>query len=198
MLSIDEILSQLSELSGKKKNAELAEELGVSRQVLGTWKKRGTIPYEVLCEYAVKNNLSLDYLFLGKVQEKKSSLDKELLGKIALQFEIAYKALEERNATAAWLIADDFLSDEELQKTQPSDNEIEAVYEECQTRQLLALLIGNTYSIVADIEDEQEQKKEIKVRALNNATLLKNPHLIEKIKGDTENTYKALQNKRNQ
>jgi len=196
-MSTQNIVDRLSNKLNCKTDKELSDLLDVRRTTLSSWRSKSSIPIEKLTEIARKYDLSLDYLVLGKVQEKKSSLDKELLGKIALQFEIAYKALEERNGTAAWLIADDLLSDEELQKTQPSDDEIKAVYEECHTRQLLALLIGNTYSIVADIEDEQEQEKEIKTRALNHAFFLKNPHLNEKIKNDTENIYKSLQNKRN-
>jgi len=63
--SIGQILDIISSQTGKLKNTEIAIELGVSPQVLGTWKKRGTIPYEKICEFAEIKSISLDYLLLG-------------------------------------------------------------------------------------------------------------------------------------
>ncbi|WP_026608704.1 helix-turn-helix transcriptional regulator [Methylocaldum szegediense] len=63
---IDQILERLATALGTDKDVELADAIGVSRQVLSTWRKRGTVPYEKLCEVASEKNISLNWLLLGK------------------------------------------------------------------------------------------------------------------------------------
>lgn len=64
-LNLSDVLSRVGKLSGVSTDAEIARVLGVSPQTLSTWKRRGTIPYERVCDYAVNNDVSLDYLLLG-------------------------------------------------------------------------------------------------------------------------------------
>jgi transcriptional regulator with XRE-family HTH domain len=64
--TIDDVLNRLKEAMNIDRDANLAEAIGVSRQVLSTWRKRGTVPYEKLCEVAREKRLSLDWLLLGR------------------------------------------------------------------------------------------------------------------------------------
>lgn len=83
---LSEVLSRVGKLSNVSTDAEIANVLGVSPQTLSTWKRRETIPYEKVCDFAVLNDVSLDYLLLGSSSAKSVSkngfIDSELFNKI--------------------------------------------------------------------------------------------------------------------
>jgi hypothetical protein len=60
------ILGRVGAILGTTVDAEIAKGLGASPQNLATWKSRGTVPYERLCEFALRKDVSLDWLLLGK------------------------------------------------------------------------------------------------------------------------------------
>ncbi|MDW7745862.1 helix-turn-helix domain-containing protein [Halomonas sp.] len=61
------VLDRLARLTGAQTDAALADVLGTSRQVLSGWRKRGTIPYEKLVEFAQSSeDVSLNYLLWGE------------------------------------------------------------------------------------------------------------------------------------
>lgn len=64
-INIDDVLNRVAKLNGLTKDTEIASELCVARQAVSTWRKRGTIPWDVLCSYAQDCKYSLDYLLLG-------------------------------------------------------------------------------------------------------------------------------------
>ncbi|OQW67453.1 MAG: hypothetical protein BVN35_20320 [Proteobacteria bacterium ST_bin11] len=64
-LDVASILKRLSLFSESDTDSGLADLLGVSRQVLSGWKKRGAIPYEKIIEFAYSNDLSLNYILTG-------------------------------------------------------------------------------------------------------------------------------------
>ena len=74
--SLDEVLKRVSSLIGANTDKSLAEGLGVSPQTLSTWKRRNTIPYERLIQFALDQKISLDELLLGKSDS--SSVDPTL------------------------------------------------------------------------------------------------------------------------
>ena len=57
------VLERLKFKLSVKTDAELAEKLGVPYQTLNSWKKRGSIPMDVLVEASEKYHVSLDYMF---------------------------------------------------------------------------------------------------------------------------------------
>lgn len=66
-VEINAVLERLARLTGAQSDAALAEALGTSRQVLSGWRKRGTIPYEKLIEFAQSSEaVSLNYLLWGE------------------------------------------------------------------------------------------------------------------------------------
>lgn len=65
-IEVEAVLERLMHITEAKNDSELARKIGVTRQVFSTWKKRGTVPYEKLVELACTEDVSLDYLFLGK------------------------------------------------------------------------------------------------------------------------------------
>ena len=83
---LSEVLSRIGKLSNVSTDAEIAHVLGVSPQTLSTWKRRETIPYEKVCDFAVLNDVSLDHLLLGsssaKSMSKNGFIELELLNKI--------------------------------------------------------------------------------------------------------------------
>ncbi len=66
MSRIDEILTRLYESMGFKKDVEFCEKFGIKANTLSTWKKRDTIPYELIEKISQNENISLDYLIFGK------------------------------------------------------------------------------------------------------------------------------------
>lgn len=68
-IEIHAVLGRVAKLTRVNTDAALAEALGTSRQVLSGWKKRGTIPFDRLCELAIERDLSLDYILIGKKHE---------------------------------------------------------------------------------------------------------------------------------
>src|SRR3989344_4723770 len=87
---LPDILSRVADLAGAKTDSALAGELGVTRQTLATWKNRGKVPYEELCEFAGRHGVSLDFLLLGK-KETKTGIDLALFKEVrqALRSELS-------------------------------------------------------------------------------------------------------------
>lgn len=63
--TIEAILIRLAELTEASNDAQLADHLGVTRQVISKWKKRGTIPYEKIIDFAHREDISVDWLLFG-------------------------------------------------------------------------------------------------------------------------------------
>lgn len=57
------VLERLKPKLSVKTDAELADRLGVPHQTLNSWKKRGSIPLDVVIDAAEKHGVSLDYMF---------------------------------------------------------------------------------------------------------------------------------------
>jgi len=67
MLNINDILDRIKKYLEIDTDAELARSLGVTPQRLRNWRTpgRGTVPWEVLCEFAMKHGMSFDWLLTG-------------------------------------------------------------------------------------------------------------------------------------
>jgi transcriptional regulator with XRE-family HTH domain len=65
-ISLSVVLERIAKLLGVTTDTAIAKALGVAPQTLSTWKRRGTIPYERVCDFAENKDVSLDYLLLGK------------------------------------------------------------------------------------------------------------------------------------
>ncbi|MES9904197.1 MAG: helix-turn-helix domain-containing protein [Sedimenticola sp.] len=92
-IKITDVLTRLGLAIKATKDSEIAQALGVSRQVFSTWKARGTIPYDKIANYACQNGLSLDYLLFDiKSKEIKGVTTEELLVEVALYFFLASKS----------------------------------------------------------------------------------------------------------
>jgi len=68
MTNIDTLLTKLHKHFHVKNDRQLAAKLGLSLNSVGTWRSRGTIPYELLARVAEKEQLSLDDLLLEREQ----------------------------------------------------------------------------------------------------------------------------------
>ena len=66
MKRIDQILTRIYDTVGIQKDVEFCELFKIKPNTLSTWKKRDTIPYELLEEISQNENKSLDYLLFGK------------------------------------------------------------------------------------------------------------------------------------
>lgn len=65
-LSADEILARVKIAENVKRDSELASILCTDAKNVSNWKKRGTVPYEKLVEYAIRSGVSLDWLILDR------------------------------------------------------------------------------------------------------------------------------------
>lgn len=70
--TLNEVLKRVAILCEAHSDAALARALSVSRQTVSTWRKRGTIPYEAITQFAHEKNVSLDYLLLGYENDDKA------------------------------------------------------------------------------------------------------------------------------
>ncbi|RXK14235.1 hypothetical protein CP965_01955 [Halarcobacter mediterraneus] len=79
MRKFDDILSRLYELLGVTKDTEFCNRYNVKANTLSTWKKRNTIPYELIVEISQNENFSLDYILKGQTQKNIVNYKEELL-----------------------------------------------------------------------------------------------------------------------
>lgn len=87
LLEQRDIFGRVAGVIGARQDAEVAKALGATAQNYATWKARGTIPFEKLCEFAQSRALSLDWLLLGIGEpNQRSVIDVDL-------FTLIYQAL---------------------------------------------------------------------------------------------------------
>ena len=70
MNRVEEILLRLYDFMGFKKDLEFCEKFDIKANTLSTWKKRGTIPYDLLEKISQNKNISLDWLVFGNKEIK--------------------------------------------------------------------------------------------------------------------------------
>jgi len=178
------ILDRLCESLECSNDTELSKVFGVARTTLGSWRARGSIPIEKVCDIAEKNNLSLDYLYFGKQQEKKQSadIDIQMLGTITFEFELIYDYLVKNNPVAKWLWLHN--EDPEIAKSvaYPSNEELNILLTNLYEKNVKVSKILKVYNKVIRISDETERTNEIKHEALVTATFLRDRDLVEETK----------------
>ncbi|BEH08844.1 XRE family transcriptional regulator [Geobacter sulfurreducens subsp. ethanolicus] len=60
---IENIIDKLKAALELKSDTEVAKALESDPRLLGTWKKRGTIPYEKIIKLCIRNNINLQWMF---------------------------------------------------------------------------------------------------------------------------------------
>lgn len=92
-LDVELILGRTAEVAGVSSDSDLARSLGVTPQTLSNWRARGTVPFERLCEFAARNDASLDFVVLGAGSRKRRSLDVDphLLAQVWVALEVGLK-----------------------------------------------------------------------------------------------------------
>jgi len=65
-LEIKEIIDRLKNTLNISSNKKLAELLGMNSNNVNVWLSKGTINYSTIINFAKKNELDLNYIFLGK------------------------------------------------------------------------------------------------------------------------------------
>lgn len=88
VISVDDIFNRVASFANSKTDVAIAKLLGMSRQAIANARKRETVPFEKICTFAIKNDVSLDYLFLGIGTEfgYGGSVDAVLLEAIEMEF----------------------------------------------------------------------------------------------------------------
>ncbi len=96
MDNIEEILNRLYQELRITKDTEFCDKYDVKKNTLSTWKKRNSIPYELIGEISQNENLSLDWILTGRkeksVYQKNSSAISDVSTVIANMYEDVYAA----------------------------------------------------------------------------------------------------------
>ena len=81
MYNIKELIKKMKIIAQVDSNIKLAKVFNVSYNTLNTWLKRNKFPQELLIEFCIKYNCSLDYLILNKdlYNEHKKEIKNELV-----------------------------------------------------------------------------------------------------------------------
>lgn len=124
MNNIEKILARVAEIIDTHSDSAIAKELGVSPQAIANARKRESVPYEKLIQFASRKNISLDDLFLGKVdtQPIRAEMDTKVFQEIleSLNSEISelreYKPIDFANKAAFLYNSVCSIDDEQLRK----------------------------------------------------------------------------------
>lgn len=68
------VLDRLTKALNVNSDNELAEQLGVAKQTIATWKKRNKVPLDYVVEVAVQHNLSVDSILFDKGTKTENSI----------------------------------------------------------------------------------------------------------------------------
>jgi len=81
MINIDLVLNKLKEITKTKSDTDLSEKLGKSRSTVAVWRKRKSLDFESIINFAIQENIDLNYLFKedAKKQEKNVDLFEEFI-----------------------------------------------------------------------------------------------------------------------
>ena len=79
-----DVLARVGEFLHISKSTKIAAALGVTPQAFARWRSSGTVPFERLLQFALRENLSLDWLLLGQGRPVTiaSDLDAKLLKEV--------------------------------------------------------------------------------------------------------------------
>lgn len=112
-LDISAVLNRIGECLKTKKDTEIASALGVSRQTVSGWRRRGSIPYENLIPFAREKNLPLTFILWGDTPLADSQhIGDKAVGVSAVNAELISYISERLNAEMP--ITDSFSSDYDL------------------------------------------------------------------------------------
>jgi len=74
MRNIDDILSRLYDKLGFSKDKDFCEKYELKQNTVSTWKKRNSVPYDLIADISQNENISLDYVLNGK-EEISTNID---------------------------------------------------------------------------------------------------------------------------
>lgn len=74
-LSADEIMDRLKEALEAPSDGALAKRLGVGRMTVSNWRRRDSRPYPFCIEVALREDVSLDWLLLGRGPMRRSDVE---------------------------------------------------------------------------------------------------------------------------
>ncbi len=116
--SATSILGRLKELTGAKRDLQLAELLQISPTTLSTWKKRNSVDYKLIIDFCQKKEFDLNFILLGN--ELKNSqieyLTELIIDKVKGQFEKEFEKVKTYQVALGDTL-DKFKALEEIEKS---------------------------------------------------------------------------------
>jgi hypothetical protein len=100
---VQAIIDRMKTVLGKESDRELIEALGGSKTMLSAWRNRGTIPFQQCIEIARDQNISLDWLVMGRGQKELASGDAAARPQDGLYVEVEHFDAAAMNTTAGQL-----------------------------------------------------------------------------------------------
>ncbi len=77
MRTINEILDKIIEFKGLKNDTALAKLLNVKPTTVSNWRKRSTVPYDLIVSLCEEEGLSLNWLLTGQVATKHAGTEEK-------------------------------------------------------------------------------------------------------------------------
>lgn len=116
--SATSILGRLKELTGAKRDLQLAELLQIGPTTLSTWKKRNSVDYKLIIDFCQKKEFDLNFILLGN--ELKNSqieyLTELIVDKVKGQFEKEFEKVKTYQVALGDTL-DKFKALEEIEKS---------------------------------------------------------------------------------
>jgi len=180
---VADIFDRLALYAESNTDVAIGKLLGISRQAIANARKRNVPPFEKICNFAIDNELSLDYLLQGKELKDESfspvSFDEDLLNYIIVDFELNYKTEVEDNKAAEWVWTRDVAPEELDNLTKPTKDEFESLSKDICEKGLVFDMIIKIYNQAIIEQDKTEQEKIIKYQTLLSAAFVKKPHMAK-------------------
>lgn len=175
---------------------QMADSLSISLSAYQNYERGDrSITKEVICVLLEKYNVEPKWILIGDGNMYEcASIDVELLGDIANEFEMQYKLWVEENPAAYWIMENLSNPDHLKQMERPAADEFTKLFSACRGKSFTAKLMGDAYNDVIGIENQNKRNTEIRSHASNHAVFIRDPSIAKQMDKSRNDFIKRIEN----